>query len=107
MSPTYTTPGVYIEEITGPGVISGVGTSTAAFIGPAFRGPVTPFVVTTFDDFIRTFGRDDGWPYLVHLGRRYYLAHAVQGFFENGGTRAWIVRVGTGKTAAWSVMNQA
>ena len=64
--------------------------------------------ITTFDDFIRTFGRaSDGWPYLVFLSRPYYLGYAVQGFFENGGTRAVIVRVGSAKTAAWSVVNRA
>lgn len=109
MSPNYATPGVYIEEITGPGVIAGVGTSTAAFIGPAARGPLlTPMVITTFDDFTRIFGRDgDGWPYLVHVGRRFYLAYGVQGFFENGGARAVIVRVGSARAASWSVKNQA
>jgi phage tail sheath protein FI len=109
MSPNYATPGVYIEEITGPGVITGVGTSTAAFIGPAARGPLlTPIVITSFDDFSRAFGRDgDGWPYLVHVGRKFYLAYGVQGFFENGGARAVIVRVGSARATRWSVQNQA
>ena len=109
MSPNYATPGVYIEEITGPGVITGVGTSTAAFIGPAARGPLlTPIVITSFDDFTRTFGRDgDGWPYLVHVGRKFYLAYGVQGFFENGGAKAVIVRVGSARATSWSVKNQA
>lgn len=107
MNLTY--PGVYIEEVTGAGVIAGVGTNTAAFIGPAARGPfLTPTVITKFDEFQRLFGRvSDGWPYLTYLGRRFYLGHAVQGFFENGGARAVIVRVGSAKIAAFSVVNQA
>jgi len=106
MSPLYATPGVYIEEITGPGVIQGVGTSTAAFIGPAARGPFVPTTITTFDDFKRIYGREtDGWPYLF-ANRWYYLGHAVQGFFENGGARAVILRVGTAKTARWSLTNR-
>lgn len=107
MSPLYATPGVYIEEITGPGVIAGVGTSTAAFIGPAVRGPFVPTTITTFDDFKRIYGREtDGWPYLFATNRWYYLGHAVQGFFENGGARAVILRVGTAKAATWSLKNQ-
>ena len=106
--PTYATPGVYIEEITGPGVITGVGTSTAAFIGPAARGPLfAPTVITTFDDFIRIYGDALGWPHLTFLGRTFYLGHGVQGFFENGGTRAVIVRVGSARVAVWSVKNSA
>lgn len=107
--PTYETPKVYIEEITGPGVIAGVGTSTAAFIGPAAQGPLClPKPITTFDEFRRIFGRaSDAWPYLVFSGRRFYLGHAVQGFFENGGGRAYIVRVGTAKSATWRVEDSA
>jgi hypothetical protein len=106
---TYDTPGVYIEEVTGPGVIAGVGTSTAAFIGPAAHGPLfTPTVITSFDDFRRIFGREsDGWPYLFVLGgKTFYLGHAVQGFFENGGTRAVIVRVGSSTSATWRAVNK-
>ena len=57
MSITYETPGVYIEEITGPGVIQGVSTSVAGFVGPTAsrhvdRGRVT---VTSFDQFMERF----------------------------------------------------
>ena len=38
--PTYEVPGVYIQEITGPGVIVGVSTSVTAFVGPALAGPI-------------------------------------------------------------------
>jgi phage tail sheath protein FI len=106
----FTTPGVYIQEITGPGVIVGVGTSTAAFLGPAASGSFTPTVITSFDDFKRMYGRpSDGWPYLasVTMGKRYYLGYAVQGFFQNGGTRAVILRVGTAKLATWNITDLA
>jgi len=36
------TPGVYIEELEGPKTIEGVSTSTAGFLGPAERGPISP-----------------------------------------------------------------
>src|SRR6266702_4076596 len=111
--PTYDVPGVYIEEQTGPGVITGVGTSTAAFVGPALNGPLNEAVrISSFDMFLETYGQRqaDGtfWPYMTSpQGKCYYLAHAVRAFFENGGAQAYIVRVGTGRSTAWEVKNQA
>ena len=94
MTVTYTTPGVYITEAPANGPITGVGTSTTAFIGAALNGPVlTPTLVTNWTQFTSTFGS-----YLV--GAPLYLAYAVKGFFDNGGTSAYIVRVGTAQ-AAW------
>jgi uncharacterized protein len=109
--PSYAVPGVYIEEQTGPGVISGVGTSTAAFIGPACNGPLNePVLITSFDEFTRLFGtkRDDGRPspYLYVGNNPYYLGFAVQGFFQNGGRYAYIVRVGTAVKASYQMINQ-
>jgi uncharacterized protein len=87
MVSNYLTPGVYIEEQIAPGPIAGVGTSTAAFIGPALKGPVnTPVKITNWTQFRDLFGE-----YIV--APRIYLAYAVQGFFVNGGTIAYIVRV--------------
>jgi phage tail sheath protein FI len=105
-------PGVYIDEITGPGVIAGVSTSVAAFIGPALAGPVLEAVsVPTYDDFLRTFAvLQPSGAYMPHivadLPRRYYLATAVQGFFANGGGQAYVVRVSTGAATTWEVKNQ-
>lgn len=109
MATTYFYPGVYIEETTGPGVIVGVGTSTAAFIGPAARGPfMRPTVITTFDEFASKFGEaKDSWPFLERAGRKFFLGYGVQGFFDNGGTRAVIVRIGSASNATWSVMDRA
>ncbi len=108
--PTYDVPGVYIEEQTGPGVITGVGTSTAAFVGPALNGPLNEAVrISSFDMFLETYGQRqaDGtfWPYIASP-RWFYLAHAVRAFFENSGAQAYIVRVGTGRSAVWEVKNQ-
>lgn len=87
------TPGVYIHE--GPSAgrpIEGVATSVAAFIGLAPAGPVnTPMKVTSWIDFERTFGEGTSGPFMAGA----YLAHAVRGFFHNGGSQAWIVRVGS------------
>lgn len=81
-------PGVYVEEVSG-GVkpIEGVSTSTAAFLGEAARGvPGRAQLVTGFAEFERAFGG-------FTTGDTGLLAHAVSGFFESGGRRAYVVRV--------------
>jgi phage tail sheath protein FI len=80
------TPGVFIQEIDfGPQPIEGVSTSTAGFVGETEKGPVSgpPLLVTSFPDFQRQFGRFNGKA----------LPLAVRGFFDNGGKRAFIMRV--------------
>src|SRR5262245_50001824 len=93
----YKTPGVYIEELPATGPIAGVGTSTAAFIGPALQGPIlTPTKITNWTQFHDTFGD--------YIGPTYYMAYAVRGFFDNGGTVAYITRVATA-TRAWAELD--
>src|SRR5262245_60482342 len=85
--PTYLSPGVYVEEVaSGSRPIEGVGTSVAAFVGFAPEGPLNePVLVTNWSQYIGSFGDfTDG----------YYLAHAVYGFFNNGGTTCYVIRVG-------------
>ncbi|MBL8697914.1 MAG: phage tail sheath family protein [Alphaproteobacteria bacterium] len=85
--PTYATPGIAIEESgAGPRPIEGVATSTAAFIGVAARGGARARLVGSLAEFESHYGP-------VTPLRRAFLGRAVQGFFANGGTRAWIVRV--------------
>jgi phage tail sheath protein FI len=84
--PEYLHPGVYIEEIErGPRPIEGVPTSTAAFLGEAERGPLLPRLVTSYKDYQRWFGD------VFHPTK--YLPYAINGFFENGGRRAFISRL--------------
>jgi phage tail sheath protein FI len=92
--PEYLHPGVYIEEIErGPRPIEGVPTSTAAFLGEAERGSITPRLVTSYKDYQRWFGD-------VFDPNR-FLPHAVNGFFENGGKRVFVARlVGDGAATA-------
>lgn len=89
----YLAPGVYVEEFeSGPRPMEGVSTSTAGFIGMAQRGPVigAPELVTNVSDFRRYFG---GYlPESVYKEHR-YLAYAVEQFFINGGSRAYVMRV--------------
>lgn len=89
----YLSPGVYVEEFdSGPTPMQGVGTSTAGFIGVAERGPVggMPVLVTSPSDFTRKFG---GYLQANEFGSYRFLAYAVQNFFANGGSRAFISRV--------------
>ena len=89
--PTYRAPGVFIEEVSsGSRPITPVGTSTAAFIGTARKGPVNQAtLVTNFAEFEKKFGA----PYRVLGLERHYLAYAVRHFFEQGGTRCYIIRI--------------
>ena len=93
--PTYLTPGVYVEEMPSASKpIEGVGTSTAAFVGLAPGGPVnTPMRISNWSQFARIFG-DPQNPANGPFIEGAYLAHAVYGFFLNGGSLCWVVRVG-------------
>ncbi|HCX84602.1 MAG TPA: phage tail protein [Micrococcales bacterium] len=91
--PTYLSPGVYVEEVeAGTRPIEGVGTSVAAFVGLAQKGPVnTPTLVANWTQFVETFG--DFVP-------GSYLAHAVYGYYMNGGGVCYVVRIGATPTPA-------
>lgn len=85
--PVLTTyPGVYIEEISsGVHTITGVATSIAAFVGYTQRGRDNRAKrILSFADFERAFGG---------LAADSELSYAVQQFFTNGGTEAYVVRV--------------
>ncbi|MGJ4951497.1 phage tail sheath family protein [Bradyrhizobium sp. HKCCYLS20291] len=89
---TYRAPGVYVEEISsGSRPIPSSATSTAAFIGAARKGPVNrATLITGFAEFEQTFGG----PYRILKGtQEHYLYYAVRHFFEQGGSRCYIVRV--------------
>jgi uncharacterized protein len=82
----YLSPGVYIEEFEiGAKPIEGVSTSTAGFLGETERGPTVPTLVTSWLEYQRIFGG--------YFGEDKYLPYAVQGFFENGGSRCFIGRI--------------
>src|SRR4051794_24070155 len=93
--PTYLTPGVYVEEVPSANKpIEGVSTSIAAFVGLAPGGPVnTPMRISNWTQFTKIYGdpnEPDNGPFMDGA----FLAHSVYGFFQNGGTTCWIVRVG-------------
>jgi phage tail sheath protein FI len=84
--PEYLTPGVYVEEFEiGAKPIEGVSTSTAGFLGETERGPTYPQLVTSFPEYRRMFGG--------FFGDAKFLPYAVDGFFGNGGKRAFVARI--------------
>lgn len=89
--PSYLSPGVYVNEVeAGTRPIEGVGTAVAAFVGLASKGPDNePTLVSNWTQFSETFG--DFVP-------GSYLAHAVYGYFLNGGGNCYVVRIGADGT---------
>jgi phage tail sheath protein FI len=87
----YLSPGVYLEELeAGSRPIEGVGTAVAAFVGLAEKGPFNrPTLIANWTQFTGAFGSfiEDA-----------FLAHAVYGYFSNGGGACYIVRVGADAT---------
>src|SRR5690242_15880441 len=94
MATSYLSPGVYVEEVDrGSKPIEAVGTNTVGFLGESSKGPVNESVlITNWSQFVKTFG--DFKDCSEHL------AHAVYGFFNNGGSRCFVVNVGAPEQAA-------
>src|SRR3954468_15730770 len=92
--PSYLAPGVYIEEVpSGSASLSAGATAVAAFVGFTELAPtddpndpdgLKPRLVTNWAQFENLYG---GFiPGAM-------LAHAVYGYFNNGGSMAYIVRI--------------
>jgi len=82
-------PGIHLEEITPAGPISGAGTSVAALIGTTATLPTgdalgKPVPVTSWNAYKDRLGE-----YKSGLN----LPYAVRGFFDNGGTFAYVVPI--------------
>ena len=89
MSPQYLSPGVYVEEVDrGARPIEGVGTAVAGFVGYAGSGPINQStLVANWTQFVDTFG---------DFMEGSYLAHAVYGYFHNGGGSCYVMRLPLG-----------
>jgi len=104
--PEYLAPGVYVEETSFRAKsIEGVGTSTTAFVGPTRRGPVggTPELVTSLPDFERIYGSLENLALgdVTAASRRLnFVAHAARAYFDNGGSRLYVVRTDNGAAVA-------
>jgi phage tail sheath protein FI len=88
MATSYLSPGVYVEEVDrGSKPIETASTNTVAFLGECNVGPVSePILCTNWSQFTKHFG---------DFSNSEYLAHAVYGFFNNGGGRCFVLNVGT------------
>lgn len=95
----YLSPGVYMEEkSSGAKPIEGAGTSTGAFVGIAEMGPVNKAkLVTSWSKFVEIFG---------NFVPNAYLAYSVFQFFNEGGTKCYVVRVADSDAAKSSVIIQ-
>src|SRR5208282_1974171 len=95
MAVTVTYPGVYIQELpSGVHTITGVATSIGAFVDAFPSGPLNQAVqILSFAAFETQFGG---------LAPGSEAGYAIQQFFLNGGSEAYVVRVtaGTGGTPA-------
>src|SRR4051794_10268898 len=84
--PTYETPGLYWEhlDVAGP-AIAGARMDVLGLVGIARKGPLDCAIpVESTRQFEAHFGGFTG------AG---YLAYALKAFFDNGGRKAWVVRV--------------
>lgn len=86
----YLRPDVFIErEVSGERPISTTGTSTGAFVGVCPRGKIgEALLVTNWSEFIEKTSLGLDTPFMASSD----LAYAVYGFFQNGGSRAYISR---------------
>lgn len=94
--PTYLAPDIYVEEVSGGArPVQAVGTSTAGFVGEA-PNPAARLneavAINNWSQFVRE--------YITENSNSTALSNAVYGFFQNGGSRCYVVNVGTGQSIA-------
>src|SRR6476660_5752481 len=78
-------PGIYQSfDTTAPPPLTIANTRITGFVGITEKGPMNEATrLTNWDEFVETFG----------VGAESYTASSVYGFFRNGGTDCWVVRV--------------
>ena len=101
MSPTYLSPGVYIEEVDrGTKPIEAVGTAVAAFVGytefatARLRDPKKPQLLSDQDLLGKPTTITNWSQYIQKFGgfiEQAFLPDAVYGYFANGGGRCYVV----------------
>lgn len=87
--PFYSCPGVYIVEEAGPKVITPIGANTPLFLGQAPDPKVPWRAINNWSEFRTYFAPGD---YTSATGPN-HLANAVNGFFNNQGSRCYVVHV--------------
>ena len=91
----YISPGVYVESTSS--VVSGddsLSTGIGGFIGISERGPRTPTLISSWQEYIDTFAFGMDSPFLSNS----FLAFAVYGFFQNGGKQCYVQKAARGGT---------
>src|SRR4051794_34451395 len=103
--PTFLHPGVYVSEVpSGARSIEGAPTSTTIFVGETERGPTGPVKIKNRTEYEALFGgyfrvRDDDSP--SPKPTRVLTTYAMDGYYRNGGSTAYILRaIKDGKPAA-------
>jgi phage tail sheath protein FI len=89
-------PGVYVREIPGGSrSIEGVPTSTAIFVGETERGPLTVTRINGRTQYTTLFGgyRRRRTGEADPFSERLLMPYSLDGFFANGGTTAYILRM--------------
>lgn len=98
------TPGVYVNEIDAfPPSVANVATAIPAFIGYTEKGPEIPTRITSFMEYVQTYG---GAPspdsITINLGSGSYIVqeskfklyNSLRLFYDNGGGACFIVSIG-------------
>ena len=87
MTSLYKSPGVHIESAGDRYLpLERVETGVTAFLGVTDQGPRhQPTRIGSFEQYEKVFGAADS-----------YMAHALRGFFDNGGRSAYVVNVAPG-----------
>lgn len=96
----YLSPGVYVEEVdTGARPIEAVGTSTAGFVGtaPTNERQGEAVAINNWSQFVRVYVGDNTKAGSLPSND---LANAVHGFFLNGGSRCYVVNIGSTASVA-------
>lgn len=92
-------PGVYVREIpSGVRTIEGVPTSTTIFVGETERGPLEATLINSRTEYKRLFGgyRRRLAGQADPISGRLLMPYALDGFFSNGGSSAYILRLCNG-----------
>lgn len=83
----YISPGVYVESTSSVvSVDDSLSTGIGGFIGISERGPRTPTLISSWQEYIDTFAFGMDSPFLSNSS----LAFAVYGFFQNGGKQCYV-----------------
>ena len=91
----YISPGVYVESTSSVvSVDDSLSTGIGGFIGISERGPRTPTLISSWQEYIDTFAFGMDSPFLSNSS----LAFAVYGFFQNGGKQCYVQKAARGGT---------